>query len=209
MFNPLFLFLLKMYRRLANNRTQYDLTIIILSLPNRLEQLQGLITELKRQSANKSVQIVYVGDNKTMTVGKKRNLALTMADGNYVCFIDDDDWVSEDYVSSIVEAIEGNPDVITFHVQKYKNGVKGKQQRYYKDASRPYLAPDRTHYKLAPNHLCAWKKEVIKESFPNKSLCEDHEWAEMMTRHVNNIHQIDKVLYHYYYDTDLSETHKR
>lgn len=199
----------ELYSRLKKKNPNYDLTILVLTLPNRTEKLQNLLKELKRQSINKSVQIIYLGDNKSMSVGAKRNLALSTSTGKYVTFIDDDDWVASNYIDKITEAILLNPEVITFNFQKYENGVKKKLCKYYMNAGRPYLSPDKTHYKLAANHLCVWRRDILKEPFPDISLGEDHNWSESMSFHYSAIHNIDEVLYYYYYDTNLSETHKR
>lgn len=198
-----------LYRRLQNNKVEYKLTILILSLPNRFDGLRILLGHLQRLCVNKPVQILYLGDNKSMSVGEKRNMALSMASGRYITFIDDDDSIDKDYVNDILEAIELNPEVITFRVQKYRNQVLDKEQRFTNATSRVYLSPDRTHYKMPPNHLCVWRKDVIKESFPDKSLSEDHIWAEKQLKHYSKVHHIDKILYYYYWDSSRSETHPR
>jgi glycosyltransferase involved in cell wall biosynthesis len=190
-------------------KVQYKLTILILSLPSRIEKFTKLLNHLYRQSVNSSVQIIYLGENKTISVGEKRNQALSLASGRYIAFIDDDDWVSDDYVKEILEATESNPDVITFKVQKYRNGIENKQQRFHEKYGRIYMDPNREFYNMPPNHLCAWRREAIKASFPDKSLREDHIWAEEQLKHIHTAVHLDKVLYHYYYDTNLSETHKR
>lgn len=199
-----------MYRRLQMQMPQFDLSVLILSVPERFESYLSLYKFLKLHSANYSVQIVGVTDNYSMTVGEKRNLALSMAKGTYVSFIDDDDTVEPDYVKSIIDAMEGLPDVITFNVDKTTNGANRKLHKYYKGNGRAiYLAPDRTHYRMLPNHLCAWKRDIITEAFPKKNLSEDHLWAEVMVGKYDTVHNIDKVLYHYKYDTKGSKTHPK
>jgi hypothetical protein len=42
-------------------------------------------------------------------LGTKRKEMLSKAQGLFTCAIDDDDWVSENYVRLIVEAIKNNP----------------------------------------------------------------------------------------------------
>jgi glycosyltransferase involved in cell wall biosynthesis len=198
-----------LYDRITSRKVKYDLSILVLSLPGRLEKATKLIKELSRQAVKGSVQIVYLGDNKSLSVGEKRNLALTVSSGTYVAFIDDDDWVTPDYIESLLEAIKTAPEVITFRVMKYRNGVEDKEQRFYLNVGVPYLSPDKSHYKMCPNHLCAWRRDLIKERYPDKNLAEDLNWSEAQRRHYKTIYEIDKVLYFYYYDTELSETHRR
>ena len=197
-----------MYRRLQTNKVEYKLTVLILSLPNRLDSFSRLYKELNKQIINKPVQIIYLGDNKSMTVGEKRNMALSIAKGRYVAFIDDDDMITLDYIESLLEAIEMNPEVITFNVEKTTDGKDKKLHKYYLNNGRScYLSPDRSHYKMLPNHLCAWRKDVISKDFPNKSLSEDHNWAESMSGTYSHVVNIDKTLYYYEYSKQYSETH--
>ena len=198
------------YFRIArDNPIEYKLSILILSLPNRLDSLGKLLTQLNKQSSGKPVQILYLGDNKSWTVGEKRNKLMSLANGKYFSFIDDDDRVSDDYVDSILEAIEFNPEVITFRVQKLYNGKEDKEQRFSHNYKRNWQAPDRTHYKMPPNHLAAWRKEIVSEDFPHKNLKEDHVWAEKMVMKITSSHQIDKILYFYDYSSEGSETSRR
>ncbi len=45
-----------------------------------------------------------------------RNYGLEQINGKYVCFIDADDWVKKDYISSLVEGIDGAEIVIAGYV---------------------------------------------------------------------------------------------
>jgi hypothetical protein len=66
---------------------------------------------------------------------------------------------------------------------------------------------------MAPNHLCAWRKDLLFtddgliEKFPDLNLSEDHRWAEAMEKHYKTVHNIEMVLYFYMYDKVSSETH--
>ena len=64
---------------------------------------------------------------------------------------------------------------------------------------------------MLPNHLCVWRKDAIKERFPDKSLSEDHKWAEKMAFHYQSSDQfhIDKVLYYYLFDPNKTETQRK
>ena len=199
---------MKAYEILQDNKVEYKLTILILSLHNRLDKLSSLYQSLQRQVINHSVQIIYLGDNKSLSVGQKRNAAMRLVNGRYFCFIDDDDKINPNYVNSIMEAIEHNPDVITFDYLKTNNGRGEKLHKYYKNNYKGiYLAPDLSHYKLLPNHLSVWKKDIVCHDFPDKSVMEDHEWAESMNGHYKNVYNIEQVLYYYNYSKLTSETH--
>lgn len=195
------------YRRLQPPR--YILSVLICSLPKRLDTLYDLTLELKKQTFQKPVQVLYLGDNKSITVGEKRNLLLDMSKGEYILFIDDDDMISKTYIDDILEAIKTTPDVITFNWIQYTNG-KEEIPYTFKKTERGYRTEiNGQKRKVYPiNHLCVWRKEIIKERFPHINLSEDWKWAKKMLPHYNKIHHIDKILYTYNFNTELSETRR-
>jgi glycosyltransferase involved in cell wall biosynthesis len=88
-------------------------TIGILHLPKRADVYNKLIAELNKQiaavNAQDKIEIITETDNGENTVGKKRNTVLDKAKGEYVCFIDDDDMITEIYVSRTLKALESKP----------------------------------------------------------------------------------------------------
>ena len=95
-----------------------DLSILILTLPTRIDSYSNLIKSLNKQVVENNlvhrVQILSICDSKEISVGKKRNILLKESIGKYVCFIDDDDIVSPNYLIKLLEGINSNADVITF-----------------------------------------------------------------------------------------------
>ncbi len=144
-----------------------------------------------------------------MSVGEKRNRLLSMADGTYVTFVDDDDTVSVDYVDSIFEMIPKGFDVITYQVQKYFNGAVDRIQRFSREYGLNHRSPDKVYNNYLPNHLCVWKRSVIKSHFPHISLSEDHQWAQLMLPHYKSEGHIDKILYFYHFNKETTETQNR
>lgn len=194
------------YRRI--NPMRYKLSVLICSLPNRLDTCYDLLIELNKQSRNLPVQIIYLGDNKSISVGEKRNQLLSLAKGEYITFIDDDDTIHQDYIKSILEATESGKKVISFNWKKYDNGVELLPHTFRKTERGYRTEINGKKWKIMPcNHLCVWKNENL-ESFPLINLSEDWKWAEKMRKHYseNDIHHIDKFLYIYQYDKAKSET---
>lgn len=54
-----------------------------------------------------SVKVTLIQTDKG-GVSNARNIGLNMAKGRYVCFIDDDDWVSHDYLKGLLSVVEGD-----------------------------------------------------------------------------------------------------
>jgi hypothetical protein len=56
------------------------------------------------------------------TMWEKRNKLLKLANGEYCCFVDVGDLVSESYVEVLVGALEGSPDCVGFKVARVADG---------------------------------------------------------------------------------------
>ena len=85
------------------------LSILICGITNR--DFSPLLTHLEKQTQDKPVEILSLVDNKKMKIGRKRNLLVEMSKGEYISFIDDDDWVTDDYVDSILEKIQAKREI--------------------------------------------------------------------------------------------------
>ena len=93
------------------------LSILICHLESRKEMLDRLMACLDRQK-NADVEILIETDNGKdnggLARGAKRNKLLYNARGRYICYVDDDDLVSDGsehpaYIPSIFEALERGP----------------------------------------------------------------------------------------------------
>lgn len=190
----------------------YKLTILIPTLFSRIDKLKTLLTELNYQIQNKPVQILWIGDNKSMTVGEKRNLLIDSAKGEYICFIDDDDSIFDHYIDTILSAIGYDKDIICFQGTQTTNGLPDCPFKYDRNAGRNFKKTiDGKRWKvMIPDHLCIWKKSIISETFPLKNLGEDHDWAKAMAFNYKNddVLYLTDTLYHYNYNKNESECRK-
>lgn len=62
-------------------------------------------------------------------VSNARNMGIDAASGKYLCFIDDDDWVSDCYLQKLVDAASEDADMVEANVLNYDEG----QQTYSDD----------------------------------------------------------------------------
>lgn len=100
------------------------LTILIPTLGQRRDLFSRLISGLMPQvdAAGGAVDVLAWWDNGQTDLAVKRQGLLDAARGEYVCFIDDDDTVADDYVRSLLGALESRPDYVGFLVDVYRDG---------------------------------------------------------------------------------------
>ena len=167
-------------------------------LPKSLNMLYGQLESLPIED-QKDVEIIYLIDNKTMMLGDKRNLMVDMAKGEYIAFVDCDDRISADYISSLLEGIKSGADSIVFLASVSLNGNPPKICRYSKDYPNDYNTANEYH--RLPNHIPCIKKEVSKKvSFPSLKRAEDAGYAKLLKPYLKTEHKIEKVLYYYDYN---------
>jgi len=180
------------------------LSILICTLPSRANFLSELNDELVLQISAYSNDIIEAIANSEVqiSIGEKRNKLLQSATGRYVCFIDDDDMISEDYIQTILNSLKSNPDCLSLRGIMTTDGENPEifehSIRYNKwetvDASIKYLR--------YPNHLNVIHADIAKQfKFPEKNYGEDHDWSRQIHESglLKNEVYIDKVLYFYKY----------
>lgn len=199
------------FRIVKNLQMPFKLTILIPTLNSRSDQLKRLTNDLNYQIQGKPVQVLWFGDNKSMTTGEKRNILLGMAKGDFISFIDDDDRISPKYITTLLQAIDSNPNktVICFRGEQTTDGKQDLPFRYDINIGRNHKKEiDGKRWKvMLPDHLCCWNKSHINIKFPHKNLGEDHSWAQEMafTYKESNQLLLEDTLYYYDYDRNTTE----
>lgn len=195
-----------------HNGRAVKLSILMASVSSRLAtKMPRVFLDLERQAKGKDVEVLVLLDDRKRSIGHKRNALVSIAQGAFVAFVDDDDRVAHDYVDCLLERIgDGDalrPDVIVFDVwvsgYYERCGLSDRLCSYDLDHEHQTLT-DRYHRK--PNHLMAWRTALVKqEPFSDSSSGEDTDWAHRICRRfVKQLRQerIDKVLYSYDFDTN-------
>ena len=192
--------------------SKIKLSILICTVPERTITLDELIIDLNHQIGAGPIEFKYLGDNKRQSVGSKRKDLLAIARGEWLCFVDDDDFVHENFVEIALNAIDSNPDkkVICFTGTQTTNGnadLGFKFNRKY--GSNMRITDEGPQFRgMIPNHLCIWKSDIARrEKFPDINLTEDHRWASAMMDHYTEDDQVllPDSLYHYEYNKMTSQ----
>jgi len=183
--------------------TPPKLSILIATVHNRQKEYQKLFEELVRQGEGKEIEICVICDAKEISIGKKRQKLLEQARGDYVAFIDDDDWISETYVDDILKALEQPFDCVGFKITCTTNGQNEQSaiasMRYKKwQENVDGYAHARSTYHKTPH-----KREIaLKVGFHDVRYGEDRPYSMGLMNHVATEYFIDKVLYFYRYRTN-------
>jgi len=170
------------------------LSVLICSLEKRAEQLERLLKVLRPQ-LNTDVEVQVNIDDGQKTIGQKRNELLNIAKGDYVCYVDDDDLVSDDYVSKILNAVQASVDCcgITGEIT-FTNGVK----RLFKHSiENEWVLSDNIYYRY-PNHINPLRRELVsKVGFPEKDFGEDKDFADRIRPLLKTEMKIPGIIYYY------------
>ncbi len=184
------------------------LTITIASVSIRKDMLAALLSELNRQIVQngyeKDVEILVDDDDKRF-LGTKRKEMLAKAQGLFTCAIDDDDWISENYVRLIVEAIKNNPAVDNLKINGIitidgENPKKWIISCHFED----WFEEEGVYYRT-PNHICPIKTELVRiAGFDEVAWGEDYPFSQRIKPLVKSEVEIEEPLYFYQYSVNGS-----
>jgi hypothetical protein len=171
------------------------LSILICHLISRAELLQRILTELRSQAINLPVEILFKGDEGELSIGAKRNMLLQQAKGAYIAFVDDDDMVSSDYISSILKAIETEPDCVG--IEGVLNSNFGDSIFRHSIQFQGWYTGEDGFYRT-PNHLNPVKRSIAQcIGFPNLMNGEDVHYSNALRRALKTEVYIDHPIYFY------------
>jgi len=214
--------------------TQPLWSILIASVPSRKHQLSKLEDWIEMQILDRPIELLTLYDNKRMSVGRKRNLLLDMAQGRYLSFIDDDDTVADNYVEKIYETIcdayrlynedgtERATAIVGIDVFCFKQLCTHVQDGYKERCSYSlkYAYEQGRDYDLGtgdplqsgwwrglPSHTMVLRSELAKLCrFPEKNFGEDIDFCKQFAKIAKTEVQISETLYFYNMDLKRSET---
>lgn len=190
---------------------EITLSILICSVDTEERQvkLKKLINELHRQIsknfAEEMVEIIIDTDNMEKSVGKKRNDLIEKAQGEFICFIDDDDFVSENYLSTILYHLNSGIDILLITIEHIENGVNKPKiipSLYIDNLNTGEAVLKTNHF-----HLCPHKKSIARNVlFECINFAEDMMYSQKMVRHIINSHTIYEPIYIYFDNLEKSLT---
>ncbi len=180
------------------------LSILIPSIPSRLDRLERIFSKINSQIKGREVEILVFIDNKQRSIGLKRDALVQMSKGDYIAFVDDDDDVTDIYIDEMLKGCESGKDVICFWQTANIEGKQGLIDFDLSNLNREFKANQTTPRK--PYHICGWRGELArKHRFPDLMYDEDRQWCEYLWKEAKTQYKIGKVLHIYYFDKDVTE----
>lgn len=156
---------------------------------------------LPQIEGNSEVEVKERMFERGMTRGQNRQAMVEEAAGEYINFVDDDDLVAADYVSSILPLLDG-VDYIGFQVQLYyggpERGIKDKPTFHSLKYPQWFDTPEGWYRDIS--HLNPIRRDLALQVKIEGDGNEDVIFADRMRNLgiVKTEHYVDKVMYHYY-----------
>lgn len=193
-------------------------SILIAAIPERYHSAQPLLyslLEAQGVARNPDVEVLYLMDNRRRSVGAKRNALLSIALGEYVSFIDDDDAVAPDYIARVMDALRRNKgvDVVCFNQRAtlMPSGVIHECTYSLVNKTRelkPTEKPNVFAWSGPPAHTMIWRRDIVGDArFPETQFGEDVAWCDVVSARAKSEHQIGGApLYLYRFDAERTAT---
>lgn len=203
-----------------------ELISVVVPIYNVKDYLKKCISSIKNQTHH-NMQIILVDDGSTdgssifcddfakdderiivihknnAGLSSARNVGISNSVGEYICFIDSDDYIEEDYIESMLSYAKKNDcDIVCGgHFFLYENGSRVIQKKYGEGIyTRDTALKMLYKYELTDY---AWDKLYKRELFsdityPDNRICEDMATTYKLFYRANLVGTIENVLYNYY-----------
>jgi glycosyltransferase involved in cell wall biosynthesis len=184
------------------------LSVLIATTVDRREMFGKLMEEFATQATDE-VQILFEEDDKKMSIGRKRQLLLERAEGDYIVYFDSDDFPYPNYLSEILTALDSGPDCVGFLIHMTTNG---KHPQVCCHSLRFKAWAKHVHgydYVRGVTHFNPVRRELaLKIGFPDLRFGEDKIYSDRITRICRKEVFINKKLFHYRYTNAVPHRQK-
>lgn len=156
-----------------------------------------------------TVEVLFISDNKEISIGKKRQQLLEIAKGEYIVFIDDDDWISPEYIKKILAALSSNPDCVGFDILCTTD--RGIPSRARASMQYPWAENvDGFRYVRSTYHKTPVRRDIAVQAggFKDMRFGEDYDYSMRLKPLLALEVLIPEILYFYRYSTAQSHNQR-
>lgn len=174
------------------------LEILILTQNSRKQFLAQLMSLLDPQihstcwSSQVAVRTKFFDEGHSL--GENRERMRQESTAQHIAFLDDDDLIAPNYISSIVPALTG-VDQVSFDVQMFHNGRPLKIAKH--SLAHKGWREDKTAYYRDISHVTPMRRELALSVPMSGGFGEDFRWANAMRGKVKTENHVNEALYFY------------
>ncbi len=134
--------------------------------------------------------------------GKSRNTGIKLAKGDFIGFVDSDDWVDKDYFEKLYNAaINNNCEIAAGNFYREGKILKSKKLNY-KYTSTYFKPEEKINYAFIPKYNYVWNKiykrtAILKKTFPENCYYEDMRWLVKIIYDLKGFVTVPNTFYHY------------
>jgi glycosyltransferase involved in cell wall biosynthesis len=187
---------------------EFVISVVMITVPERREAFNRIVLELNKQiqyckkvhPTLGKVELVKVEgerfDKGGLSIGAKRQQGLNSAKGKYVCWLDDDDWVSPDYIETLLRLAGKDSDVLVFNNISRFEGFWCIVQMNLDFVNDEQVKPGIVHRR--PYHVCAFRRSILKDCiFPNANWDEDTGFLAQVWPKLKSQSKTEAILHEY------------
>ena len=154
---------------------------------------------------DKRIKVIH---KKNQGVSVARNVGIESSEGKYICFVDSDDFISNDFLTKLINKIkEENSDAVICDYYTYKND---KEYKHINKNWKKIVCNDLSMYfgNLRNVHRAVWaalyKKNIIKDLRfnPELKIAEDFLFLLQVLKNAEKISYVNECLYYYFINND-------
>lgn len=186
--------------------SQKLLSVLIPTVLERAEHFhklrQHIFHQLVDHELTDIVEILYIQDNKEMTIGEKRNKLYRMAKGEYSLQVDDDDWLHPLAMPYIVDELKENPDCVGYKELCIYDGKRVESSNFSIKYPGWLDNHDGFNHVRTPFFKTPIKTRLCLQCpIPNIRFGEDHEFSRMIHPLLSRENYIDEFIYIYQHNS--------
>lgn len=186
------------------NQQYADMEIVIVDD----KSTDGSLSIAKEYEKYNNVKVI--SKEKNSGLSDSRNIGIKESSGQYLMFLDSDDYVEDDCLLKIQEIVkeQNKPDIVYFgYSEEYEDkNVRHIKYGYVSPKNKEYTGEEFALAELKQRNLYAaacfgiYKRELIVENeilFESGIFHEDELWTPQIILHADRVYTSDYVFYHY------------